>query len=555
MHYWVITIGRAPPQVGLVAIQANLEVKDVAFSFAGPHNGPPMSGGGMPSSVCALETPAIAPEGGQAGQRWWALSFVASWLLIVIVPIIFGDLRLDAPMYAWFSKRIAATGEWSSLYYDWEGNFAYFYKPPLMFWITAGLMKLFGQTEAVCRLVPAASFLLAGLLLQRLVRVIYGPVFAWTAASILVVQTIVPANVSEVRMDAPLIVGFIVAGMGILHVLRCAERQEPSALSSWALIGLGIGIGSLVRGGISLLVIPVLITALGGRRAWGELFRIRGWLVLLLVALPLIGIWPLWQTIKWSSAYWDAQYNQAVKSHIQARHSWSILLGYYPWRLVEGYALWLLPLAAGASVLWRNRRHLDALQFLTLVWIAVVAAAIHCTTSRAGRYMLPMYPWFAVIATVGIWSVSSRVRRFWLRFGPALVLVIAAAIGTGTCVQGVLHGKGAASVRAPELRRAAAIMLAENLQSRNEVPPERPAVWSDDLTHSQQRTCEILFATSLRTHDIASAAHWGGIQRGDYIVYYLDDGQRPKQKDPLPGLDLKELDRGQRMVIYRVAIQ
>ena len=84
----------------------------------------------------------------------------------------------DDASYADIAKNVIKTGEWFNLY--WLNGSPFLEKPPLQFWITALLFKLFGISELSARLFPVfcgIGTLLTVMLLAR-------RFFSWSASCI-----------------------------------------------------------------------------------------------------------------------------------------------------------------------------------------------------------------------------------------------------------------------------------------------------------------------------------------------------------------------------------
>jgi 4-amino-4-deoxy-L-arabinose transferase-like glycosyltransferase len=105
---------------------------------------------------------------------------------------------------------VSATWQWLDLYFDWEGKVPYFNKPPLQFWLSALVYRITGPTVLGARLVPAMFYIAAALVFYRVVRLQYPRWIAASAAMIFCLQHEVAMNVMEARMDAGMILAFLV---------------------------------------------------------------------------------------------------------------------------------------------------------------------------------------------------------------------------------------------------------------------------------------------------------------------------------------------------------
>ena len=107
------------------------------------------------------------PAAAFPGQIKKIFTFERTFLLILLIAFIlrfaFLDLKLfhhDEAIHAWFSYNLLTTGAWQ---YDPS------YHGPFLYYVTAGMFALFGDSDLVARILPS----LAGFLLVPLVYCIY----------------------------------------------------------------------------------------------------------------------------------------------------------------------------------------------------------------------------------------------------------------------------------------------------------------------------------------------------------------------------------------------
>jgi protein-S-isoprenylcysteine O-methyltransferase Ste14 len=110
---------------------------------------------------------AALPAAAFPGQIKKIFTFERTFLLILLIAFIlrfaFLDLKLfhhDEAIHAWFSYNLLTTGAWQ---YDPS------YHGPFLYYVTAGMFALFGDSDLVARILPS----LAGFLLVPLVYCIY----------------------------------------------------------------------------------------------------------------------------------------------------------------------------------------------------------------------------------------------------------------------------------------------------------------------------------------------------------------------------------------------
>jgi 4-amino-4-deoxy-L-arabinose transferase-like glycosyltransferase len=288
-----------------------------------------------------------------------------------------GDLEGDGRIYAWFGYRVSATRQWLDLYFDWEGKLPYFNKPPLQFWLSALVYRFTGPTVLGARLVPAMFYVAAALVFYRVVRVQYPRWVAASAAMIFCLQREVAMNVMEARMDAGMILAFLVVSYAAAVLLQgtgggggggggdpaASRRAKWAKWAGFLTIGAAVGTAALARGGAAFLVFPVLAVVFAMARRW-DLLRPGGPMVgMVLTLLAIVAPWYVRAYLVWGERFTSAIKFDAVEQHLEAfGRPWRDILFYYFRRVPESCALWLVPAVAGATALWVHCRRRGAAQ-------------------------------------------------------------------------------------------------------------------------------------------------------------------------------------------------
>lgn len=370
--------------------------------------------------------------------QWAALAALAAGVVLRGLLLHRPGLHPDEALYASWALRIADGSDPALLgvYVD---------KPPLLFYLLAGVFRLagFGGMAApdIAHLVLAGRLaaLLASAaslaLLWLLARRAYGPAVALAALALFALSPLAVRLAPTLFTDPWLLLWML--------------------LSLWAALGgrawlAGIACGlSFATKQQGLLLAPLLaavflatlrhpahpLPASAGRLAWR-------WLNGFALVAALV-IW--WDSLRWHSmpSFWDrsAQTYGAVGLALDA----SLLPRLAQWGELLGYALsWPLWLALGALFLWvlLARRGRAAPQPFTHGWfdrlLLVFVAAyllLHVATSLAAwdRYLLPLLPLLALLLARGaVWAWrqldAQRQRpaggQGWLQAGVAAGLVV-----------------------------------------------------------------------------------------------------------------------------------
>jgi 4-amino-4-deoxy-L-arabinose transferase-like glycosyltransferase len=343
-------------------------------------------------------------------------SYARLGLLVVIVvfglPLLLGlgrwDMENDEAIYSYTVERILETGEWVTPRSIW-GDLPFFEKPPLKFWMVAGVMRagLAPAGDAGMRLVDALFGIVAFVYVYLLGVRLAGPLSG--VLSVLVLFAFSPLvfehGLRSNNMEASLVLAYC---GGVFHFVRWAESGQVRARRREAVIvGLYFVLGFMTKFvavlflpmmlGVSLLVRPAGVAML--RQRWSD------WVIPLLASVLLVAPWFVYQTLQpaggrefWRVLVGEHVYRRLagvlIPEHLAPWH-------YYvtsTWREI-GFAQARLVIVAGLVWLvyaaWRQRNWLAR---VVLVWLVLPYAAMSLGTSKLLHYT---YPFLAPIALAG----------------------------------------------------------------------------------------------------------------------------------------------------------
>jgi len=292
-----------------------------------------------------------------------------------------GDMRGDSLFYAEVAKEILKTGDWLTMHFAYE---PYFNKPPLLFWLTAINYKLFGVTSFSARFWSPFIALLCGLALYLLASQVFDRKVAFLSAMILFMTRDFIKDNMGLRMDSTvtlsiiLFVLFLWSGTSWRHTIGAGAALSIGLLAkSYAgLYGpLIFGLYLVLMGRWRRLLSPSFIKAIA--------------LGLLFFSLWLIPVW-----IANGESFLRAFVGREAIATLTGMKPYSKGKIYYLKVLLQTYWPWLplLPLA-----LWKvwGKAPREG-RILVLSWIAVVAFSLLFPKPEYGRYMMPLYPAFAL---------------------------------------------------------------------------------------------------------------------------------------------------------------
>lgn len=189
-------------------------------------------------------------------------------------------MDVDASQYAEMSREMMHSTNWLQLF---DRGSDYLDKPPLLFWISAASMKVFGVNNFGFKFPSIILALLAVFATYRLARHFYGEATGRMAALILAVCQGMFLMTNDIRTDTALMAWVTVALWMIAEVQ--VKRRWYYVLGGTAAIALGM----MTKGPIALFV-PLF--AFGShwllRREWKRIFAWHHLLDVVLIALFLI---------------------------------------------------------------------------------------------------------------------------------------------------------------------------------------------------------------------------------------------------------------------------
>jgi len=325
------------------------------------------------------------------GRRLVTLRDVAIVLALgatVLVPSLFtrDPWNPDEPRYAEVAREMVVSGDYlvphlnSEIYPD---------KPPLFFWMTAGLMRLgFGiNAGRVVAAVFAAGTLL---LVYHLGRRLWGRE-AGLWAALVTLTTLLFVGISKFGVLDPPLTFCIVAAISCALV---AMEGEGRRRGGWWLGFYGaMAAGVLIKGPVAVAVPGLIVLAYG--LVCRKALRGGGWWHLAGVALfaGLVASWLIPAVLKGGKAYaTEIVFSQTARrlaespSHQKPFYFYLAYspLFFLPWSLI-------LPLALVSA--WKAARHEQERQsWLPVLWFAVILVFFSLVSGKRERYILPAVP-------------------------------------------------------------------------------------------------------------------------------------------------------------------
>jgi 4-amino-4-deoxy-L-arabinose transferase-like glycosyltransferase len=358
-----------------------------------------------------------------------------------------GFVGPDEPRYASVARAMAQSGDWLTprLYGQ-----PWFEKPILYYWSAAAAFDLLGVNERAARLPAALAALAAALLLGWAARRFYGP-----DATLLVVL-LFPTSVGlfgfahAASMDMLLAASLEAAMLAALFVLfepnespagrqmPCTEgaagREEQRRRLQLALVGACIGLGTLAKGPVAILLSAgsVLFWAAITRR-WRDAIRFlrpEPTVAFAVVALPWYILCSIVNPGFAKSFLWIQNVQRFVTPVFAHVRPWwffgpILVLGLAPWTLL------LLPAARDGWQVFRSGRAAESPGVFAACWAAFPLLFFSFSQSKLPGYILPALPPLILLLarSVDRWSETGdrRCRAALALVGATWILLAATA--------------------------------------------------------------------------------------------------------------------------------
>lgn len=330
----------------------------------------------------------------------------------------------DEPRYGQVAREMLEEGCWITPHANGQ---PYAEKPPLFFWLVAGVGAVSGGVSAVgARLVGALSAVLAVIALRRLARRWFdAPGLGTTAVVLFLGNLLVMWNASRAGLDLPLTCAVLWA------VERGSVWLRSGSVTAAAVGGLCWGAAVMIKGPMGLLIPPVLLATESFVRRERPVWWNPGWWVgPLLMALPGL----LWMLAALEGG--DAAYRERLLGQIEGRITGAegSHLG-PPWYYLRIWPVFALPvagfLAAGAWASLRpGKASGSARAGLAVALVAgpVQFVLLSLTATKRDLYLIPGMPFVALAAA---WALHEGLLPRWQRFSRWVLVLGLAGFALG----------------------------------------------------------------------------------------------------------------------------
>lgn len=333
----------------------------------------------------------------------------------------------DEGRYAEIPREMLVSGDFVTP----RNNYVrYFEKPPLVYWMTAASMAVFGENEFAARLPAALASIGQVVIVALLAESMLGATAGFIAALALATFPVFIGFARFATLDPPLAF-FVTAGIAAFYAAARTRDFRRAPGRNWFIASAAmLALGTLTKGPVALV--------LGGGIALVWLIRERRtaeirslpWIPAVVVYLAITAPWFVLVATR-NPGFLEFFF---VREHLlrysefqeHARPLWFfvpiLIAGAWPWTFFA-------PL--GYSALRSDSEHACAFRFL-VVWFLFVLIFFSLPQSKLGGYILPALPPLAIVCGCGVTRLASlatdAARRLLLWFGAINVAAAAFAL-------------------------------------------------------------------------------------------------------------------------------
>jgi 4-amino-4-deoxy-L-arabinose transferase-like glycosyltransferase len=309
------------------------------------------------------------------------LAIVACFLYLNV-----GALYYDEAIYAQVSKEIVRNNKWITLH--WNGAL-WFHKPPLYFWATALLFKVFGPSEFCARFFSAASGVGSVALTALIATYLRDRRAGFLAGLILISSALFVFNARQGTTDVTLTFFILVASYSYLR-----SETEPRF---WLVTGLACSLAVLTKGAAGIISPAIIVLSLVFDRRLKDT-GLKGFRAGVILFIALTASWHVVLILLHGRTFVDEYFFKHVLQRSTADlHSYHygpfFYLGVF-WEFV-----WPWVLFAPVSIFAAFRRNESRILLILAVFPLLLFSL---ATTKFQWYVVPVLPAYAILTALAI---------------------------------------------------------------------------------------------------------------------------------------------------------
>jgi|GEM_PF-3173801 len=348
----------------------------------------------------------------------------------------------DESIYAQVTRDTMGSGQILTLKH-FDQN--WFEKPPLYFWLSMPLVKIFGDTEIAYRLISSLSAISAILLCFLLVKKLTNKTYlALLSAFIFSIIPFFYITSRQVRLDTPL----SALMLATVYLLVLGWRQNKKLIYVLPIIALGF----LLKSFAILVVIPILFIFSFIYKKWDWLKNKWLWYglpIALIITLP----WHIYQYMVWGQAFLQKYIGWNIISRVNEGFSIEEKINHLEyfnklWAFAQPW--WQIFLLAIVIFLILNHFFIKNKNTNKLFWSSLITVAFGIlffsfSKTKITTYLIPIFPYLAIVIALGFYALINKGKNKILQILYLLILIVLSfysitlSMGTNDKILKTLH--------------------------------------------------------------------------------------------------------------------
>jgi 4-amino-4-deoxy-L-arabinose transferase-like glycosyltransferase len=382
-----------------------------------------------------------------------AALLIAVWLATLANRPLFNP---DEGRYAEIPREMLSGGDWVIPHLD---GLDYIEKPPLQYWATATMYRLFGVSEFAARLYTALTALgtvaLVGLLGTRL----GGRDTGWRAAAIASGMVMMVILGQLVTLDMSLTFYMTASMTGFVLAQQANDRGSTWMLMAWIAAALGVLTKGLVAAAIPAAVLVIYSLCSRDFTPWRKLNLAWGLPVFLGVTVPWHWLAALRRPDFLQFFFVHEHFARYLTPIADREESW----WFFGMVFLIGTVPWTVPALRVVVSGWRGGGHGAGTPFrptfFLWIWVLFVCVFFSLSDSKLMPYILPAMPALAVL--IAAQPIATLKRDFLVT--AILTAIAGVALGIASFYEPTLvpasPGRPYFLVLAKPLREVAALLI------------------------------------------------------------------------------------------------
>lgn len=393
--------------------------------------------------------------------------YLSGYLLLLLFSCGVFMFRLGSGSLADFDESITAirvremalSGDYLTVHDNYSPSFR---KPPLYYWLSQPMIRLFGAREFSMRIVSALAGVLAVLVSAAVARTVCRSDFGILAGYVLATNWRFVGQSRLALPDSSMIL------FGLLALYSCLRYVSAERAKGWLVAAfIWAALATLTKGtGAFAGTIPVVgVACLLGSSTQG--MSIRAFLVGLALFLVLVLPWHLHQFLTHGDVFLLEYFGRDYVSSMPVCVGGSITSVYGKGILNCGPALLFLA-AVGLCVSLRQARRTAPAHLLTLSATTTLVLVFILYRTRRDEYLMPLMPLLAVFSVYAASQLVSASSMHWRKALLLLAIVhvalFARQASRSFIADGSPSGKELGGTANSLFRGESGVLLAHNVQ-------------------------------------------------------------------------------------------